>query len=153
MLIRSIALGAALFAAPAALAQTSPQTTPGTAMPGSQTTPGTPTTPGTQTTPATPAAPDASATPDASAAPGTSGAAAPVTDTEVTQFAAAALAVTKLQGDTTIPAADKNAKSIEAITAAGIDPVRFNEISQAMRNDPALNERIQKAAAAAQPAQ
>lgn len=147
MLIRSIALGAALFAAPAALAQTSPQTTPGTAMPGSQTTPGTPTTPDAQTTPATPA------TPDASAAPGTSGAAAPVTDAEVTQFATAALAVTKVQGDTTIPAADKNAKSIEAITAAGIDPVRFNEISQAMRNDPALNERIQKAAAAAQPAQ
>ncbi|WP_448663093.1 DUF4168 domain-containing protein [Sphingomonas sp. CJ20] len=120
MLFKSMAIGAALISAPAAFAQTTP------------------------TTPATPASPTMEAAP-AAPAPTTP---APVSDAEVTQFASAALAVTKVQADAAVPAADKNAKSVEAITAAGIDPVRFNEISQAMRDDPALNQRIQKAAAA-----
>ncbi len=90
--------------------------------------------------PATPAAPAASAAP------------ATVTDAEVTQFAAAALAIEKINKDTTIAAADKNTKMAEAVTSSGLEPTRFNEIGQAMQADPVLNQRIQKAAAEQQPA-
>lgn len=74
-------------------------------------------------------------------------AAAPVTDGEVTQYAAAALAVDKIRKDAAIPEADKNAKLVEAITGSGLTAERFNAISQAMGSDPALNKRIQEAAA------
>lgn len=94
------------------------------------------------------------ASPDMTASTTAPTSGAPVTDAEVTQFATAALAVTKVQADAAVPAADKNTKSVEAITAAGIQPARFNEISEAMRADPALNQRIQTAAASlAQPGQ
>lgn len=98
------------------------------------------------TTPAQPAAPAQTAPAPATAAP------APVTDAEVTQFATAALAVEKVRKDMTVADADKNAKMADAVKAAGLDPVRFNEISQAMQADPTLNKRIQTAAAAQQPA-
>jgi N-acetyl-gamma-glutamylphosphate reductase len=121
---------AALIAAPAAFAQTS------------QTSPAPATTPGTA--------------PAQGATGGTSGAGtaatATVTDTEVTQFATAALAVAKLRQDATVPDADKNAKMVEAITATGLAAPRFNEIAQAMQADQALNKRIQDAAAKQQPA-
>ncbi|MDP5279347.1 DUF4168 domain-containing protein [Sphingomonas sp. DG1-23] len=119
----------ALFATPAAFAQT-------TESPA-------------QTSPAPAEAPPA-------AAPGTSGsgtaAAAPVTEAEVTQFATAALAIGKIRQDAAVPEADKNTKSVAAITATGLTAVRFNEIAQTMQGDPALNKRIQDAAAKQQPA-
>lgn len=121
-----ITLGATLFCAPAFAQDMAPAQ------------PATP----AQTTPA-----PAPATPPP-AAPATS---ATITDAEIAQFATAALAVDKVTKDTTIAAADKNAKMAEAVTAAGLDPNRFNAISQAMQADPALNTRIQKAAAAQQP--
>lgn len=93
-------------------------------------------------TPAQPAAPAQTAP----AAP------APVTDAEVTQFATAALAVEKVRKDATIADTDKNTKMAEAVTATGLDPNRFNAIGQAMQADPALNKRIQTAAAAQLPA-
>lgn len=117
---------AALLAAPAALAQT------------------------TQTSPAPATAPQTET------APGTSGAGtaatATVSENEVTQFATAALAVSKIRQDAAVPDADKNAKSVSAITATGLTAARFNEIAQAMQGDPALNKRIQDAAAKQQPA-
>lgn len=85
------------------------------------------------------------AAPAAPAAPAQ--AAAPVTDTEVSQFATAAVAGGKIQNDTTIPAADKTAKLVEAITATGLTADRFNEIAQKMQSDPALAKRITDAAA------
>lgn len=130
MLFSSLAATSALMAS-AAFAQT---TTP------------------TQTTPAEPApAQSAPATPDQ----GTTGAGAAastsaVTDTEVKQYAMAALAVNKINADTSIPTAEKNPKFVAAITASGLQPQRFNEISQAMASDTALNQRIQAAAAQAQ---
>jgi hypothetical protein len=123
-----ILIGAALLAAPAAFAQDAP------------------TSPSTQDAPATTEAPAAGM-----AAQG-SGAAA-VSDAEVTQFASAALAVDKLRKDTAIPEADKNTKMVEAISSSGLQPARFNEIAQAMQADPALNKRIQEAAASQAPAQ
>jgi hypothetical protein len=62
----------------------------------------------------------------------------------------AALAVNKINADTSIPTAEKNTKFVAAITASGLQPQRFNEISQAMASDTSLNQRIQAAAAQAQ---
>lgn len=77
---------------------------------------------------------------------------ATVSDAEVAQFVTAALAIDKINKDTTVAATDKNTKMAEAVTTSGLTPARFNEISQAMQADPSLNQRIQKAAAAQQPA-
>ena len=93
-----------------------------------------------QTSPAPAASPTASATATA------------VTDAEVTQFAAAGLAATKINADTSIAADAKNAQIVAAITAAGLTAERFNQIGQAMQADPALNKRIQTEAAKLQPA-
>jgi hypothetical protein len=119
--------GATMLAAPAAFAQTAP-TAPAAPAPAAPT---------TQTAPAAPAA-EATAT------------SATVTDTEVTQFATAAIAISKVQADTAVPEADKTTKFIEAINTAGLQPARFNAIATAMQSDTALNARIQKAGAAAQ---
>ncbi|WP_404336332.1 DUF4168 domain-containing protein [Sphingomonas sp. MMS12-HWE2-04] len=98
-------------------------------------------------------APTAAAPQTATPAAPAAGASA-VSDSEVTQFATAALAVEKVRKDATVAEADKNAKMVEAISTSGIAPTRFNEIAQAMQADPDLNKRIQTAAAAqAQPAQ
>lgn len=122
----SMLITAALFAAPAAFAQDAQTTSP---------------------------APPTSA--DPAAQTGTTGsgtAATTVSDTEVTQFATAAVAAAKVRSDATVPEADKNAKMVEAITASGLPPARFNEIAQAMQSDTALNKRIQDAAATQAPA-
>lgn len=99
------------------------------------------------------AAPAQSTEAPAQGAPGTAQATtatSAVTDTEVKQYAAAALAVNKINADTTVPAAEKNTRFVAAITESGLQPQRFNEISQAMAADPALNQKIQAAAAQAQ---
>ncbi|TGX52605.1 DUF4168 domain-containing protein [Sphingomonas gei] len=121
----------ALLATPAAFAQTAPTQAPA------------------QTSPAPTEAPAAPAS-------GTTGAGtaatATVTDSEVSQFATAALAIGKIRDDAAVPEADKNAKSVTAITSTGLTAVRFNEIAQAMAADQTLNKRIQAAAAKQQPA-
>ncbi len=70
---------------------------------------------------------------------------APVTDEELTKFAKAALAVDAVTKDTSIPAADKNAKLTEAVTGAGLDNVRFNQIATLAQSDPAMNAKVQAA--------
>ncbi|ATY33844.1 DUF4168 domain-containing protein [Sphingomonas psychrotolerans] len=104
----------------------------------------------TQTSPAPPT------TTEAAPATGTSGAGtaatATVTEAEVNQFATAALAVGKIRQDAAVAEPDKNAKSVEAITATGLTAARFNEIAQTMQGDPVLNKRIQDAAAKQAPA-
>lgn len=90
-----------------------------------------------QTAPAAPA-------PAATAAAATN---ATVNDTELTQFVTVALEIEKIKKDTTIPDADKTAKMATAASASGIDPARFNAISQAMGSDTALNARVQAKAA------
>jgi hypothetical protein len=132
----SMIAAAALLAAPAAFAQDAQTTSPA---------PPTSADPSAQT----------GTTADPSAQPGTTGsgtAAATVSDTEVSQFATAAVAAAKVRSDATVAAADKNAKMVEAITASGLPPARFNEIAQAMQSDTALNKRIQDAAAKQAPA-
>lgn len=91
----------------------------------------------------------------AQAAPASPAPAAPAagassfTDADIKQFAAAAVAVTKIQSDTTIADADKQPKMLAALQASGIPPEKFNQIGQAAAADPALQQRIQAAAPAA----
>lgn len=142
-------LGTALAAAPAAFAQTQPQTqAPAEGAQHSehmqQSTPA-------QTAPQPGQPATQSATP---AAPGTTGAAAaPITDAEVTQFASAALAVEKIRNDATVPEASKNDRYVAAIRDSGLTAVRFNHIATSMQTDQELNSRIQKAGAELQQAQ
>ncbi|MGE4321873.1 MAG: DUF4168 domain-containing protein [Sphingobium sp.] len=67
-------------------------------------------------------------------------------DSDIKQFAAAAVEVTKIQSDATIPAADKQPKMLAAVEASGLPPEKFNAIGQAAAADPALQQRIQAAA-------
>lgn len=94
-------------------------------------------------------APAPAATPAAPAAPATP---ANFSDADIKQFAAAAVEVTKIQQDASIPAADKQPKMLAAVQASGLPPEKFNQIGQAAAADPALQQRIQAAAPAA-PAQ
>ncbi len=70
---------------------------------------------------------------------------APVTDEEVTKFAKAALAADAVTKDASIPAADKTAKMTEAVTAAGLETARFNQIATLAQTDPAVKEKVQAA--------
>ena len=89
---------------------------------------------------------DAAAPAPAPAAPATAGS---FSDTDIKQFAAAAVEVTKIQADASIPAADKQPKMLAALQASGMPPEKFNQIGQAAAADPALQQRIQAAAPAA----
>ncbi|MCD2323178.1 DUF4168 domain-containing protein [Sphingomonas sp. IC-56] len=82
------------------------------------------------------------------AAPATGAASATVSETEVRQFAGAALTITRAQKDATVSEDDRNKKAAEAVAASGIAPDRFNAIAQAMQTDSALKQRIQTAAIA-----
>ncbi|UUL82943.1 DUF4168 domain-containing protein [Sphingomonas qomolangmaensis] len=99
-----------------------------------------------------------SSTAPTTAAPATSS--GPISDTDVSQFAKAVVAVEAVQKDTTIAAADKQTKMAEKVQATGLDPAKFNQIAQTMQSDPALQAKISAAvqaenggAAPAQPAQ
>lgn len=70
---------------------------------------------------------------------------APVTDAEITQFARAALAADAVAKDASIPAADKTAKTTEAVTATGLDTARFNHIAQLAQTDAAMRDKVQAA--------
>lgn len=93
---------------------------------------------------------DAAAPAPAQAAPAAPAAgASSFTDTEIKQFAAAAVEVTKIQQDASIAAADKQPKMLAALQASGMPPEKFNQIGQAAAADPALQQKIQAAAPAA----
>lgn len=73
-------------------------------------------------------------------------ASASFSSTEVEQFAKAALAVQKINGDAALSAEDKQAKMAAAVTDSGLSPARFNEIATASQSDQALMDQIQTAA-------
>jgi hypothetical protein len=102
--------------------------------------------------PALAQAPAAAPAPSAAPAAGASN----FSDSDIKQFAAAAVEVTKIQSDTSIADADKQPKMLAALQASGLPPEKFNQIGQAAAADPALQQRIQAAAppapAAAAPA-
>jgi hypothetical protein len=88
--------------------------------------------------PAAAPAPASPAAPNATFSPG-----------DIQKFAKAAVALNKIQTDTTIAAADKQQRMAAAVQAQGLEPQKFNEIAQAAQTDTALQQQIQ--AAAAQP--
>jgi hypothetical protein len=83
------------------------------------------------------------------AAPPATASAATYSDEDVKTYAAALVAVNKLQTDTSIPDTDKQAKMAAAVQQAGIDIPKFNAMTQAMQADKTLQTRIQTAAASA----
>lgn len=86
------------------------------------------------------------------AAPAASASASSFSEADIKQFASAAVEVTKVQSDASIPAADKQPKMLAALQASGMDPAKFNAIGEAAASDPALQQRIQAAASASAPA-
>ena len=101
---------------------------------------------------ATPVLAQDTAAPAAPAPEASTAAPAPVTDAEVKQFAKAALAVDKVNKDTTVAATDKQKKMAEAVSGSGLPPARFNEIAQALQADPALQQKGQAGIVAEQQA-
>ncbi|WP_337846203.1 DUF4168 domain-containing protein [Sphingomonas sp.] len=83
--------------------------------------------------------------PAAPPATASDGAATAITDAELTMFAKAALASDAVSKDPAVPAADKPAKMTEAVTAAGLDTARFNEIAGLAQTDPMVREKVQAA--------
>ena len=95
---------------------------------------------------ATPSAP--AQTPEASTAQND------FSDQDIQKFAMAMVKLNDIQADATIAAPDKQAQMASAVQQQGLDPQKFNAIAQAAQSDPALQQKIQsKAAAAQQPAQ
>ena len=108
---------------------------------------------------AAPASPDQDATATASApdaAPPSTAAAAPaanatataqVSDAEVDQFAQATVKVQKIVADATLDQTAKQQQMAAAVTGAGLQPARYNEIAKAVPADTALRTRVQTAMA------
>lgn len=75
-------------------------------------------------------------------------ASATVTDAEVSSYAEAATKVQEIAKDATLADEAKQQQMASAVSAAGLEPQRFNEISQAISADAALRARVQTAMAA-----
>lgn len=69
-----------------------------------------------------------------------------VTDAEVDRYAAAALAVQRIEREANPQDENKPQQMATAVEQAGLSPVRFNEIAKAQQGDPALQARIHEAA-------
>lgn len=89
---------------------------------------------------AIPPAPDASA--DAAVT-----ADASFTDAEIDSFAKATVEVQKIDGDASLDAAAKQEQMAAAVTEAGLDPAKYNEIGQALATDTELRAKVQTAMA------
>lgn len=74
--------------------------------------------------------------------------AASYTDADINEFATAAIAVQKIQGDASVAATEKQTKMASAVSSSGLTPEKFNAIATASQSDPALMKRIQTAASA-----
>lgn len=79
--------------------------------------------------------------PPAAEAPATAGQS--FSDADLTAFARAAIAASKIQQDTSVADTEKQPKMLAAVQAEGLDPVKFNSIAQASQADPELHKRIQ----------
>jgi hypothetical protein len=72
---------------------------------------------------------------------------ATVSQTEVDQFALAALRVQQIAHDQAVTQEQKQAAMTAAVQKTGLPPQRFNQIAEATQSDEALNARVQAAAA------
>lgn len=91
-------------------------------------------------------APD-DAAPASTAAASATQAATPVSDAEVDSFAQATVKVQKINSDATLDQTAKQQQMVAAVQASGLQPARFNEISQAIAADSALRTKVQTAMA------
>lgn len=71
-----------------------------------------------------------------------------VSDAEVQSYAQAAVKVQAIAQNTALDDQAKQQQMASAVTEAGLDPVRFNEITNAINADTALRARVQTALAA-----
>ena len=95
--------------------------------------------------PATPAEP---ATPAQAAAPAADAAvtaAADVTEADIDSFAKATVALQEIQADTSIAPEQKQTAMAAAVSEAGLDPAKYNEIGRAAQSDAQLRAKVQTA--------
>ena len=94
---------------------------------------------GADATQPAPMGPEAAPMPDAGGAE--------FSDAQITGYVSAAMGVQELQADTTLDDAAMQAQAATILADSGLDPETFNAISDAVRTDPAVAERVQLAMA------
>lgn len=77
----------------------------------------------------------------------TASAASAFSDTEVDSFAKATVKLQAIQSDTTIAEDQKQSAMAAAVSEAGLDPAKYNEIGAQVSADEALRARVQTAMA------
>lgn len=65
-----------------------------------------------------------------------------VTDAEVESFAKATAKIQEIEADASLQGDQKQAAMASAVQEAGLDPVKYNEIAQAVGTDTALRTRV-----------
>jgi hypothetical protein len=78
-------------------------------------------------------------------APANQADAASFTDQQVDQFAEATVKVQAIDADASIAAEEKQSHMAAAVTEAGLDPLTYNKIGQALAVDAELRNRVQVA--------
>jgi hypothetical protein len=71
--------------------------------------------------------------------------AATISDAEIQAYADVAVALNKIQADASLSEADKSARMSAAVQKSGMDPSRFNAITEAASKDPQLKQKLQEA--------
>jgi ABC-type Na+ efflux pump permease subunit len=90
-------------------------------------------------------APDAAAAAQDVAPAGEAAAAVDVSDAEVESFAKATVKLQEIDGDASLEGDQKQAAMAAAVQEAGLDPVKYNEIAQAVGTDTALRAKVVEA--------
>ena len=70
---------------------------------------------------------------------------ATISDAEIQAYANVAVELNKIQSDASLSEADKSAQMTAAVQKSGIDPARFNAITEAASKDPQLKQKLQEA--------
>lgn len=92
---------------------------------------------------------DAAAAQDVAPA-GEAAAAVDVTDAEVESFAKATVKLQEIDADTSLEGDQKQAAMAAAVQEAGLDPVKYNQIAQAVGTDTTLRAKVVEAMGKAQ---
>lgn len=90
-------------------------------------------------------APDAAAAAQDVAPAGEAAAAVEVTDAEVESFAKATVKLQAIDADASLEGDQKQAAMAAAVQEAGLDPVKYNQIAQAVGTDTALRAKVVEA--------
>ena len=72
-------------------------------------------------------------------------AAADVTEADIDSFAKATVALQEIQADTSIAPEQKQTAMAAAVSEAGLDPAKYNEIGRAAQSDAQLRAKVQTA--------